>query len=152
MRKSEAAPDACRAGTGRGREALTARPQALYTCSARALKRRACYGWREMPVVAVGSAEESSSPTSAITDLAKLDFFSDGSLMSDAFGYYEAIRAKGPVWQEPRHGAFMVTGYEEISEIFRHPATFSSCNAFGGPFPGLPGEAHDPDDVGDLDR
>ncbi len=98
-------------------------------------------------MVAVGSAEESSPPTS---DLAKLDFFSDGSLMSDAFGYYEAIRAKGPVWQEPRHGAFMVTGYEEISEIFRHPATFSSCNAFGGPFPGLPGEAHDPDDVGDL--
>ena len=100
-------------------------------------------------MVAVGSAEESSSPTSAITDLAKLDFFSDGSLMSDAFGYYEAIRANGPVWQEPHYGAFMVTGYEEISEIFRHPATFSSCNAFGGPFPGLPDDAHDPDDVGE---
>jgi cytochrome P450 len=107
-------------------------------------------------VVAVGSAEEGTLATpsaelaTSSAELAGLDFFSAGSLMSDAFGYYEAIRGNGPVWQEPHYGAFMVTGYEEISEIFRHPETFSSCNAFGGPFTGLPDEAHDPDDVGRL--
>jgi cytochrome P450 len=73
------------------------------------------------------------------------DFFSDPSLVEDPLSYYEFVRAQGPVWREPHHGAFVVTGYDEIFEIFRDPQTFSSCNSFGGPFPGLPEEPHGDD-------
>src|SRR5262249_14661397 len=45
-------------------------------------------------------------------DVATVDFFTDPSLMADAYGYYEAVRAKGPVWQEPNHGAYLITGYD----------------------------------------
>lgn len=69
-----------------------------------------------------------------------LDFFSDVSVVEDPYPYYEYSRMQGPVWQEPYHGAFVVTGYDEIVAIYRDPETFSSCNAFGGPFPGLPKE------------
>jgi len=69
-----------------------------------------------------------------------IDFFTDESLVEDPYPYYEAARAHGPLWQEPVHGAFVVTGYDEIHAIYRDPATFSSINSFGGPFSKLPGE------------
>jgi cytochrome P450 len=84
-----------------------------------------------------------------MVDYSTIDFFSDRSLMDDPVPYYDFLRAQGPVWQEPVHGAFVVTGYEEISTIFRDVETFSSCNSFGGPFPGLP-EQPDGDDVSEL--
>ena len=54
-------------------------------------------------------------------DLAARDYFTDDSLLADPFPYYEAVRANGPVWQEPNHGAFLVTGYDEIDAVFRDP-------------------------------
>jgi cytochrome P450 len=68
------------------------------------------------------------------------DFFRDPSVVEDPFAYYERARSEGPVWREPYHGCFVVTGYDEMLEVYRDPGTFSSCNAFGGPFPGLPEE------------
>lgn len=68
------------------------------------------------------------------------DFFSDQTVVEDPFTYYEFVRAQGPVWREPHHGCFVVTGYDEIAAVYRDTETFSSCNAFGGPFPGLPEE------------
>ena len=73
------------------------------------------------------------------------DFFSDESLLEDPFEYYEFVRAQGPVWREPYHGSFVVTGYDEIATVYRDTDTFSSCNSFGGPFPGLPEEPADDD-------
>ncbi|MGO8859716.1 MAG: cytochrome P450, partial [Acidimicrobiales bacterium] len=67
-------------------------------------------------------------------DLASVNYFTDSALMADAYPYYEAVRARGPVWREPHHGAFMITGYDEISAICRDSETFSSCNGFAGPF------------------
>jgi cytochrome P450 len=32
----------------------------------------------------------------------------------------------------------VLTGYDEIVAVYRDRETFSSCNSFGGPFPGLP--------------
>lgn len=77
------------------------------------------------------------------------DFFRDPAIIRDPDAYYELARSQGPVWCEPHHGAFVVTGFEEANEVYRHPHRFSSCNAFGGPFPGLP-EEPDGDDASDL--
>lgn len=66
------------------------------------------------------------------------DFFSDEVLVKDPYPYYEHARRQGPVWQEPHHGVFVVTGYDEIVAVYRDSDTYSSCNSFGGPFPGLP--------------
>ena len=59
------------------------------------------------------------------------------------------VRAQGPVWREPHHECFVVTGYDEIVEAYRDTDTFSSCNSFGGPFPGLP-ELPEGDDASAL--
>ena len=58
-------------------------------------------------------------------------------------------RRQGPVWREPHHECFVVTGYDEIAEAYRDTDTFSSCNSFGGPFPGLP-ELPEGDDASAL--
>lgn len=78
-----------------------------------------------------------------------VDFFSDPAVVEDPFSYYDLARAHGPVWREPFHGAFVVTGYDEISSIYRDSDTFSSCNSFGGPFARLPEEG-DGRDVSEL--
>jgi cytochrome P450 len=77
------------------------------------------------------------------------DFFADDSLLEDPYPYYEFVREQGPVWPEPHHNAYIVTGYDEISAIYRDPDTFSSCSAFGGPFTTFP-EPVEGDDVSAL--
>jgi cytochrome P450 len=73
-----------------------------------------------------------------MVDFAGADFFTDQALIEDPYPYYEFVRAQGPVWPEPHHGAYIVTGYDEIAAIYRDPSTFSSCSAFGGPFTTFP--------------
>jgi cytochrome P450 len=76
-----------------------------------------------------------------MSELQTADVFTDESLVQDPESYYEFVRSHGPVWQEPVHGIFYVTGYEEICSIFRDPETFSSVNAFW-PFLALPERPH----------
>jgi cytochrome P450 len=38
----------------------------------------------------------------------------------------------------PHHGVVAVTGYEEATEVYKDPETFSNIVALGGPFPPLP--------------
>jgi cytochrome P450 len=94
----------------------------------------------------MAEAPISNGPSS---DVAAVDFFSDSSVLEDPFSYYEFVRAHGPVWREPFHEAFVVTGYDEISAIYRDSDTFSSCSSFGGPFARLPEEG-DGLDVSEL--
>lgn len=75
-----------------------------------------------------------------MTDLSRIDYFTDPSLVEDPYAYYEYLRSLGPVHQEPYQDVFAVTGYEEALAIYRDDETFSSCNSVGGPFPGLPVE------------
>jgi cytochrome P450 len=82
-------------------------------------------------------------------DFASVDFFADTTVLEDPFRYYEYVRQQSPVWREPHYGAFLVTGYNEISAIYRDSETFSSCNSFGGPFTRFPVEVQG-DDVGAL--
>jgi cytochrome P450 len=78
-----------------------------------------------------------------------LDWFTEPSLVGDPEPFYEAVRQQGPIWREPNQGTFLVTGYDETAAIYRDLETFSSCNAFAGPFPPLPDAPHG-DDVSEL--
>ncbi len=71
-------------------------------------------------------------------DYATVDYFSETSLIDNPEPYYDFQLAQGPVWREPHYGMFIVSGYDEVAAVWRDPETFSSCNAFSGPFPRLP--------------
>ncbi len=92
-----------------------------------------------------------------MTDLASTNFFRDRATQDDPYAYFDAVRAQGPVWQEPHHGVFMVTGHPEAMAVYGDPATFteppsgtwSSCNAVSGPFVPF-SEPTEGDDITDL--
>jgi cytochrome P450 len=75
-----------------------------------------------------------------MTDLASVDFFSDPDVSQNPYGYWDALRERGPVVREPHHGVVAVTGYDEVLAAFRDHDHFSAVNAIGGPFPPLPFE------------
>ena len=81
-------------------------------------------------------------------DFETVDFFDDPSLLADPYPYYEYLR-QCPVRQIAAHDLIAVTGYDEVVAVWRDADTYSSCNAFGGPFPGLPVEPEG-DDISDL--
>ena len=88
---------------------------------------------------------------SEIARFEDVDFLTDASLVDDPYPYYAYLR-ECPVRSSGPHDMVTVTGWEEGVEVWRDVDTFSSCNAFGGPFPGLPVEidTDDTDDIGAL--
>jgi cytochrome P450 len=67
------------------------------------------------------------------------DFFSDPAIADDNPGYVARLRGQCPVFREPYHGVFMVTGYDEAMEVLSaRAASFSSAVAVTGPIPPLP--------------
>ena len=78
-----------------------------------------------------------------------IDFFADQSLVEDPYPYFEALRAECPVLPLPHLGIVAVTGYDEASEVYRDPNTFSSCNSVIGPFATFPVPLEG-DDVGAI--
>lgn len=71
--------------------------------------------------------------------LDELDFFTDAALINDPYPYFDSLRAKCPVLQEPHHGVVMVTGYEEAMDILNtQRGAFSSAVTVTGPLPPLP--------------
>jgi cytochrome P450 len=83
------------------------------------------------------------------TNFDGIDFFEGGAVYQDPFPYYEYLREKGPVWQEPYHGVVMVTGYQEAMEVYQDARSFSNCNAVAGPFAEWPVPLEG-DDIGDI--
>jgi cytochrome P450 len=81
------------------------------------------------------------------TDYDDVDFFSDPRLVGDPYPFYEHLRAQCPVAPVPRNGVVAVTGYDELAEVYRDNATYSSANSSLGPFP-LPFEVSG-DDISD---
>lgn len=77
------------------------------------------------------------------------NFFRDKAVQDDPYAYFEALRSRGPVWQEPHYGIFMVTGHEEAVAVYNDAAHFSSCNVVSGPFMRFP-EPFEGDDVTEL--
>ena len=67
-----------------------------------------------------------------------VDFFSDDSLNEDPYPFFEHLRARCPVTPLGQLGVVAVTGYDEASDVYRDPSTFSSCNSVIGPFAVFP--------------
>lgn len=84
-----------------------------------------------------------------MTELEKLNFFTDPSLVGDPSPYYDAMRESCPVKREPHHNVMMVTGYEEAIQVLNDEETFSSCISVTGPYSGFPLPT-DSDDITDL--
>jgi cytochrome P450 len=84
-----------------------------------------------------------------LSDWAKVDFFSDQSLVEDPYPYFEHLRAACPVLPLPHHGVVAVTGYDEATEVYRDIGTFSSCNSVIGPFATFP-VPFEGDDVSEI--
>jgi cytochrome P450 len=66
------------------------------------------------------------------------DFFTDPELLQDPMPYYVALRERGPVWREPHRGVFMLSGIDEILEVYGDHARFSAIIAPLGPLVKLP--------------
>jgi cytochrome P450 len=84
-----------------------------------------------------------------VTDLATANLFRDRAVQDDPYPYFDAVRARGPVWREPHFGVFLVTGHDEALAVYNDSARFSSCNVVSGPFVELP-EPLEGDDVTDV--
>jgi len=84
-----------------------------------------------------------------VSDWTAIDFFTDATLVDDPYPYFEELRAQCPVLPLPHHGVVAVTGYDEASEVYRDPETFSSCNSVIGPFATFPVPLVG-DDVGEV--
>jgi cytochrome P450 len=82
-------------------------------------------------------------------ELDQVDFFSDESLLEDPYPYFEHLRAKCPVTSIAHHGVVAVTGYDEATDVYRDPETFSSCNSVVGPFATFPVPLEG-DDIGEI--
>ncbi len=67
-------------------------------------------------------------------DWQTIDFFFDESLVDDPYPYFDDLREACPVLHLDHLGVVAVTGYEEISDVYRDTDTFSSCNSVVGPF------------------
>jgi cytochrome P450 len=70
-----------------------------------------------------------------VTDFGGVNFFTDPELTADPYPYYDYLRAQGPVWRLPGSGVVAVTGYDELTAVYRDNATYSSINSSLGPFP-----------------
>jgi cytochrome P450 len=99
------------------------------------------------------------SVTNSVTDFADVRFFTDRAVQDDPYPYFDWVREQGPVWREPRHGVFMITGHPEAMEVYGDPATFpendaasgtySSCNVVAGAFVKF-SEPVEGDDITDI--
>ena len=66
------------------------------------------------------------------------DFFTDPEILQDPAPYFAALRERGPVWREPHHGVFIVSGMEEVLEVYADLENFSAIVAALGPLVKLP--------------
>jgi cytochrome P450 len=66
------------------------------------------------------------------------DYFTDHVILKEPYAYFEAIRAKGPIYQLPASGIVVVTGFNEILEVLKNTQDFSSVLAPQGPAAPLP--------------
>lgn len=65
-------------------------------------------------------------------------FFTDRDVLQDPIPYYRALREHGPVWREPSMGVFMVSGLEEVLDLYRDHERFSAIVGPLGPFVEVP--------------
>lgn len=82
-------------------------------------------------------------------ELEATNFFEDRAVQDDPYRYFDELRSRSPIWQEPNYGVYMATGYEEAVAVYNDASNFSSCNAVSGPFKRFPVPLEG-DDVSDI--
>ncbi|MCJ2180262.1 cytochrome P450 [Novosphingobium album (ex Hu et al. 2023)] len=74
-----------------------------------------------------------------ITDnVAERDFFTDTTLVQEPHPWVEALRAQGPLVREHHHNSIVLTGYDEVQDVYSRPEDFSNVVCVGGPLGGVP--------------
>ena len=81
------------------------------------------------------SSQARGHGSGGMTNFSDVDFFSDPELVADPYPYYEYLREQCPVTHLPRGRMVAVTGYDELTQVYRDSATFSAVNSSLGPFP-----------------
>ncbi|NIV45834.1 MAG: cytochrome P450, partial [Gammaproteobacteria bacterium] len=66
-------------------------------------------------------------------DVLDRDFFTDPELLQDPTPWYAALREHGPVWREPCRGVVVLSGIDEIVEVYNDHERFSAIVAALGP-------------------
>jgi len=73
-----------------------------------------------------------------MTNYEKTDWFTDASLLTDPYPYFEFLRSIGPAVHLPEHKVVAVVGYPEGLPVFSNHEVFSAINSVTGPIPPLP--------------
>jgi cytochrome P450 family 150 subfamily A5 len=66
------------------------------------------------------------------------NFFTDPGILQDPIPYYVALRERGPVWREPHLGVLLISGVDEILEVYGDHERFSAVVGPLGPLVPLP--------------
>jgi cytochrome P450 len=84
-----------------------------------------------------------------LSDWTTINFFDDESLVEDPYPYFDELRGQCPVLALPHLGVVAVTGYDEATDVYRDPDSFSSCNSVIGPYATFPVPLEG-DDISDV--
>ncbi|WHO38470.1 cytochrome P450 [Sphingobium sp. AP49] len=70
--------------------------------------------------------------------LEERDYFTDYEILKDPYGFFEAVRAHGPIYRPQGRDYLIVTGFEETLEVLANARDFSAINALQGAAAPLP--------------
>jgi cytochrome P450 len=76
-------------------------------------------------------------------DVLERNFFTDPEVFQDPAPYYTALRRHGPIWREPHFGVFILSGMEEILEVYSDYEHYSAIVSSLGPLIMLPAPDED---------
>ena len=79
------------------------------------------------------------------------DYFTDYEILMDPYAYFEAVRAKGSVYQIPGRDYLIVTGFDEILEVLKNTEDFSAIIGVQGAAAPLPFEPKGPDITAEVE-
>jgi cytochrome P450 len=77
--------------------------------------------------------------------LEQRDYFTDYEILKDPYSFFEAVRAKGPVYQPPGRDYLIVTGFDEIVEVMNNSKDYSAIIGLQGASAPLPFQPQGPD-------
>lgn len=76
-----------------------------------------------------------------MVDVLDRDFFTDPEILEDPRPYYAALRERGRVVREPHRGVFVLSGIDEILEVYADHERFSAIVGPLGPLVPIPARA-----------
>ncbi|HTZ69088.1 MAG TPA: cytochrome P450 [Acetobacteraceae bacterium] len=79
------------------------------------------------------------------------DYFTDYEILKDPYAYFEAIRAKGPIYRIPGRDYIIVTGFAEILQVLQNTEDFSAIIGLQGAAAPLPFEPRGPDITAEVE-